>query len=506
MSDWGMSTGWEVGPGLVVPFWVNDRRGQPPKAARPTPFHVVHLVNVHREQPPRARGGHSARDRDNWSAPSLRESSHGIEIPSWVGDRKGRSSTPSGPIISRSTDQLVGHIEIEPRGQTTEATVVRTFDTRAGEKDKLRDKTLRAKGISLDLDHASLYRPESDHAGWRSSVRSLRAWGFLSAKAGSDSEDAEPLFAVVESGTTARAIAGVFDGMGGAGASTSAGSENTFTEAYRASRIARRTFLLQCLPSLVDAFRFGRAESFRTVDVVEALTKELQSRASTMAPASSRIRGTLTKSFPTTLACAEVRITTRQSTSLVDVRAIWAGDSRVWVLTPDSGLQQLSRDDVSINDPLEQLRQDPPMNNVVSASVAFTLREHTTTLTGPCLVICATDGVCGYVNSPGEVELLMLRALSKSISGREPFERMLFNEFGSVAKDDASAVLVAVGFRNEDDLNARFSERLQRLEERYSVLDRAMSAEERSAVIDAVWNAEAHLYSARMPGGGGANG
>jgi hypothetical protein len=220
-----------------------------------------------------------------------------------------------------------------------------------------------------------------------------------------------------------------------------------------------------------------------------------------MAPASSRIRGTLTKSFPTTLACAEVRVATRQSTPHVDVRAVWAGDSRVWVLTPESGLQQLSRDDVSITDPLEQLRQDPPMNNVVSASVGFTLREHTATLTGPCLVVCATDGVCGYVNSPGEVELLVLRALSKSISGREPFEKMLFQEFGSVAKDDASAVLVAVGFRDEDDLNARFSDRLRRLEERYSVLDRDLNTDERSAAIDSVWNAEAPLYSARMARG-----
>ena len=71
------------------------------------------------------------------------------------------------------------------------------------------------------------------------------AWGsgFFSAKSGVLSEDAEPLLVSASShGVKQRMFIGVFDGMGGAGASlvdTGADNGKKLTEAYRASRIAR---------------------------------------------------------------------------------------------------------------------------------------------------------------------------------------------------------------------------------------------------------------------------
>lgn len=403
-------------------------------------------------------------------------------------------SVPRQPASPRLSSSQAARNEVR---SGIEATVFRARERDAG---LLRE--MRNRGLTVNEVLATDYEPDSDHAGWKHSSVFAHAWGFLSAKSGPHSEDSEPLFAIVENRLGARLVAGVFDGMGGAGAATAAGSENTFSEAYRASRITRREVMMHCLPFVAEALNIGKP-SFRATELAAVISRRLREVAGTMAPSTSRIRGTLTKSFPTTMACAEVRVSSTGPGVRVEVRAVWAGDSRVWVLTPGEGLQQISRDDVSISDPLEQLRQDPPLNNVVSASVEFELREHSVSLTGPCVVICATDGVCGYVRSPGEVELLVLRALERSERTGEPFERVLHDIFGSVAKDDSSATIVAVGFSDAATMFSAFGSRLREVEARYKPLDRDMDAAERSAATEAVWRQEAALYPARMPHGGG---
>jgi serine/threonine protein phosphatase PrpC len=380
------------------------------------------------------------------------------------------------------------------------------FSNRLGERDSALIKELERNGVSTFDVPATVFTPGADHAGWSHRSNWFLSWGFLSAKSGQHSEDSEPFLGVLENESAARLVAGVCDGMGGAGAATAFGSENSFTEAYRASRVTRREVLMHCLPFMSEALMFGKS-SFRSSGLGAALAQRMREVAGGLSSGTSRIRGTLTKSFPTTLACAEIRLQGVGPGLRSDVRAVWAGDSRVWVLTPASGLQQITLDDVSISDALEQLRQDPPLNNVVSASVDFELHEHSVSLNGPCVVICATDGVCGYVRSPGEVELLVLRAVERSARNGEPLEKILHDVFKSVAKDDASASIVAVGFVDVPALRMAFEGRLHELEERYAELDREMDAAERSAVTETVWQQEAALYSARMPsGGGGAHG
>jgi len=93
--------------------------------------------------------------------------------------------------------------------------------------------------------------------------------------------------------------------------------------------------------------------------------------------------------------------------------------------------------------------------------------------------------------------------MEKSARSGEPLEKILHDIFKSVAKDDASASIVAVGFADVVALRMAFEGRLRELEERYAVFDREMDAAERSIVTETVWRQEAALYSARMPSGGG---
>jgi serine/threonine protein phosphatase PrpC len=297
---------------------------------------------------------------------------------------------------------------------------------------------------------------------------------------------------------------GVFDGMGGAGAARTAG-EHSYTEAYRASRILRASLLRDMSQLIPDALRIGRSKAIGTAEMAKRLSDDLVEVSKKPGLIStSRIRGTMTKTLPSTVATVEIKFDDVPAGSIrlfvVKLRAMWAGDSRVWVLTPSRGLQQISKDDVDIEDCLEQIRQDPPMNNVASASVPFHLNEHEVSVNEPCIVIVATDGVFGYVRSPGEVELLILRAMANSSGNDASVARNLFEEFRSIAKDDASAAIFACGFDSLIDCIDAFNLRKNKLTDQYSALDRIEEADAVSDAIEKQWAIERISYTSLMPG------
>lgn len=344
----------------------------------------------------------------------------------------------------------------------------------------------------------------TDTGTWSCVEGRVTVSAFFAAKSGDLSEDAEPLMVWASTAQKKRAFLGVFDGMGGAGASMVETGVNSFTEAYRASRIVR----LECFNFVVEkvvnsVLGFGRG-GVSARDLAAHLQKRLKHHADQLGvgPGASRIRGTLTKTLPTTLACADVRIEESSPGQLSTfVNTLWAGDSRVWVLSPSRGLQQLTSDDVSLSDPLEQLRQDPPMNNVVSASVEFFLNEKSWRFQGPLVLVCATDGVSGYVRSPGEVEHIILQAFRKAESSGSPVARVLRDCFSEIAHDDVSCVVATVGFSGISELNQVFAIRRTELEGRYASLDVDLSPEEYSMLIDQIWEVERQGYCELLRGG-----
>jgi serine/threonine protein phosphatase PrpC len=383
---------------------------------------------------------------------------------------------------------------------------ISVFDTRQrGLQKKGSSKT---GGLGLDILPlpCKVIGSDTDHAVWEFTDENVLASGFFSAKSGKRSEDAEPLFISLSESQVQRLLIGAFDGMGGAGAAIVNSSANSYSEAYIASRLLRARLLDLGTEGIADALitRKQRAISAPVfLNSMKDFLVEAMEQLEIGASGTSRIRGTLTKTLPSTLACAEILVRKNNQGHLqTKIYSMWAGDSRVWVMTPQSGLQQITRDDVDLVDPLEQLRQDPPMNNVVSASVDFLIREHHVELSGPCLVIAATDGVCGYVRSPGEVELIVLRALKTAHFEKKPFSETLFDSFTQLANDDASCVITSIGFEDLSSVNKAFENRLRLVEDRYSKLQVQNDDIDLSVKIDEIWSQEKTDYCALLPGGG----
>jgi serine/threonine protein phosphatase PrpC len=388
-----------------------------------------------------------------------------------TGRYTGEQVRPVGPITrvdQRVSTRLTTRETSVSHLQTKRS--ISVFDGRIEERTQRKSSTRTGLELQVRPIPCKVIGRDTDHAVWEFVDENILVSGFFSAKSGKRSEDAEPLFVSHSESQEQRLLIGVFDGMGGAGAGIVELPKGSYTEAYIASRLLRKFLLKLGMAGFANPIISGSQRAIsssdfliRTKGYFEKFSKEYKIGTGS----ASRIRGTLTKTLPSTLACAEILTRKNYQGHLqTKIYPMWAGDSRVWVMTPQSGLQQITKDDVDLADPLEQLRQDPPMNNVVSASVDFSIREHQVELSGPCLVIAATDGICGYVRSPGEVELIVLQALKTAHFEKKPFSETLFDSFTKLANDDASCVITSIGFKDLVSVKKAFETRLRLVEDR----------------------------------------
>jgi hypothetical protein len=166
--------------------------------------------------------------------------------------------------------------------------------------------------------------------------------------------------------------------------------------------------------------------------------------------------------LPTTMAAIRYRCSGDQ----VECTALWAGDSRAYALTPRAGLQALTRDHTVETDALEQLLQDPPMTNVLAAGQEFMVDSHSIRLASPVMVVCATDGFFGYVDTPAHFECHLLDTLMSACDERDWAQR-LTDRVIRYTGDDASLSLVALGYRNFAELRGHFGRRAEEVKDRY---------------------------------------
>lgn len=241
----------------------------------------------------------------------------------------------------------------------------------------------------------------------------------------------------------------VFDGCGGAGARKHAVFSD-HTEAYVASRL--------CSGAFYDYF-CSRFPTEQTSDQISA--DEIKDFAIRVLKAhepssgnSFSIRGSMVRTLPTTAACAIVQAVSKTT---VDVTALWAGDSRVYVMDA-CGLSQLSVDDTTIPDPMDNLYEDGVLQNIFCSDRPVTMHKHTVRLNYPCIVIAATDGCFGYVTTPMEFEGILVRTLLEAHSA-EQWEDNLKKLIGSVAGDDQSLCMAALGFDSFENMKRLFSRR-----------------------------------------------
>ncbi|RII14987.1 hypothetical protein DSC45_19010 [Streptomyces sp. YIM 130001] len=280
---------------------------------------------------------------------------------------------------------------------------------------------------------------------WSADHTHLQALTVWTERSPGHGEDAEPLAAHhLPSGS---GLLAVFDGSGGSGAAPAWNEPDgpTRTNAWVGARIAR----------LAAECWFQRVVLHGEPDTPDRLKYSLR-RMLEAAPARTRTRisGSMRRALPTTLAALRYRVDDEG----VRWRALWAGDSRSYALLPGSGLHALSRDDTHEEDALAQLRQDPPMTNVVCADREFTVNAHDGLFQEPCVLLTATDGFFGYVHTPAQFECLLLATLVRARDAAE-WAALLTESIVPMTADDASLSLVALGFEDFSGLRKAFTER-----------------------------------------------
>jgi hypothetical protein len=311
---------------------------------------------------------------------------------------------------------------------------------------------------SPDLGRIGAFRvhPQIGDDGviWAVAQGSVLGAGLWSEKRVELGEDAEPSFVCENDGT--RLFVGVYDGMGGSGGAIARQTRRgPVTQAYDASRITRAVAerWFSGLPDgALDAA--GAAGSLH-----DDLTGELADRATTLAGVTSGLVGTLKRTLPSTIAT----VVAEADETATRLTALWAGDSRCYVLAPSRGLQQISRDDTAIQDALEALLADPPLDNVVCADRNFTIHHAATVVSEPVVVVVASDGCFGYVPSPPLFEHQILAALMSAGSAGEWMQSLL-NVLGHQAQDDTSLAIAAIGFPDFAAVKETFSGRFHELE------------------------------------------
>ena len=250
------------------------------------------------------------------------------------------------------------------------------------------------------------------------------------------------------------ALIGVFDGCGGLGARQYEHYER-HTGAYIASRLVSGAVYdwFQALKR-VGSYEYEEVELNKKIS--EALRLGEQKGGNTLV-----LRGSMVRDFPTTASI----VLAKQIENKVIIDAIWAGDSRIYLLDY-VGLSPLSIDDTDSEDAFEDLRNDPVQTNVLSSDGKFTLHKRSAQINGPMAVIAASDGYFGYWRTPMEFEYFLLDTLDRAKSLSE-WKKSLHTEIQEVAGDDATLAAMLFYFGSFSELKKSYKERYKHVKEQY---------------------------------------
>ncbi|MBQ8287600.1 MAG: hypothetical protein IJX76_02370 [Clostridia bacterium] len=286
-------------------------------------------------------------------------------------------------------------------------------------------------------------------------------------------------------------LLGVFDGCGGAGARKHQHYSDR-TEAYMASRLCSGVFF--------DSFR----EIFPCQQSAEQLTAEvfaprvaqrLTEYQPPKDPSGFQIRGSMVRTLPTTAAVALVQ---QAEDGKYMVSAIWAGDSRVYILD-GKGLAQLTVDHTTVSDPMENIYEDGILKNILCSDRKVDLHCCTAEVEGPFMAFSATDGCFGYVSTPMEFEGLLLATLLRAENPAE-WETTLADLIGKFAGDDHTLCLGAFGYKTFDALQNSVKERFAYLQETFLEPVGKLPAEDRQSRF-ALWDIYKNDYFRYMKDG-----
>ncbi len=303
------------------------------------------------------------------------------------------------------------------------------------------------------------------------------AFCFNLAKLAGQGEDADPILR----GARDVGLVAVFDGMGGAGGTTYPTTDGPRTGAYLASRAVRDVVerrMLDLFPAEDDPPGSAIAEKLH-----DSIEQALRARLVSLQTPPSMLRSKLLRALPTTMALAAVHRHASVDGSW-ECDLLWAGDSRIYLLRPRSGLAQLTTDDIrDQGDAMTNLRQDSVISNAISADTAFVVNHRRLQLRTPFLIIAATDGCFGYLPSPMHFEWLLLSTLQTALDP-ESWSAQLQARITAVSGDDSSMAVLGIGSDHQGfqsllterttDLETRWVMPLEQLDGQVSDLERQL--------------------------------
>jgi serine/threonine protein phosphatase PrpC len=253
---------------------------------------------------------------------------------------------------------------------------------------------------------------------------------------------------------------GVFDGLGG----RSAGFDG-----QKGGRIAS-TFAAQIAESLLKDWK-GNLTSANAIQLYNSIKTALKAEADAKMPV-SRLKGTLAgKRLCTTVSLANV---SKCEQGKLRVNTAWMGDSRIYFLGENQGLQQLTLDDLEVKkDAFDMIREDPPMSKFISADSnpdwQINYSEIVIDEQRGCFLAC-TDGCFQYLSTPWDFERLLLETLSISDS-LQHWKSLLTEKYQQIKQDDVSLLIYPIGFSDSNDIQEvkeSYKSRYQTLNSTYS--------------------------------------
>lgn len=246
---------------------------------------------------------------------------------------------------------------------------------------------------------------------------------------------------------------GVFDGLGGKPAGF--GGERGGRIASRETSVITEAILRE------NARELSEEDAFH---IQQKVCKHLKQEADTKIQ--SRIKGSLAHRLCTTLAIVSIIIPDTPE-ELLQLNLAWIGDSRIYFLSPEKGLQQLTKDDLKVpNDAFKLIHEDSPMSQFLTADMSddWRINFKVQKFAGKGCVLACTDGCFQCLDSPWTFEKLLLDTMSESNSVID-WRNLLTQRYEKIKQDDVSLVLYPVGFDADDfkSLKSSYQLRLDKL-------------------------------------------
>lgn len=165
----------------------------------------------------------------------------------------------------------------------------------------------------------------------------------------------------------------------------------------------------------------------------------------------SRIKGSLSHKLCTTIAIANFPRTTLNQ-DIFCINLSWIGDSRIYFLSPNIGLQQLTKDDLTEEqDAFDLIYKDSPMSKYLTANTQpdWTINFKQQTFKEKGMLIICTDGCFQYLNTPWDFEQLILDTLTNSESLQD-WQTLLTKKYDQQKQDDISLIIYPLGYQWQD--------------------------------------------------------